>query len=122
MLIGFVVSVKVMLDIMDPAGGRKKPDFEVTEEDVEVGRGFCSGVYISFCCMLRAGVLTGDLPWTSARTITLVDGLGGLQAFCSVLLLIVARHSHVRWCSRLNPMLAYLRNSTCFHAPVPKPV
>ncbi|CAN0000715.1 unnamed protein product [Scytosiphon promiscuus] len=34
-LIGFVVSVKVMLDVMDPAGGHKKPDFEITEADVE---------------------------------------------------------------------------------------
>lgn len=35
-LIGFVLSVKLSLDLMDPAGGRKQPEFEVTEEDVEV--------------------------------------------------------------------------------------
>lgn len=56
MLIGFVVSVKVMLDIMDPAGGQKMPEFEVTEEDVEVGRGLgCGG------CELLAAPLGHDL-------------------------------------------------------------
>lgn len=39
-LIGFVLSVKLILDAMDPAGGRKKPEFEVTEEDVEVRLAF----------------------------------------------------------------------------------
>lgn len=36
MIIGFVVSVKLGLDMLDPAGGGKKATFEVTEEDVEV--------------------------------------------------------------------------------------
>lgn len=48
-LIGFVLSVKMGLDILDPAGGGKKPEFEVTEEDVAVcsryGRG--GGLYFS---------------------------------------------------------------------------
>lgn len=35
-LIGFVLSVKLTLDMMDPAGGRKQPAFKVTEEDVMV--------------------------------------------------------------------------------------
>lgn len=44
-LIGFVLSVKLILDIMDPAGGMKKPEFEVTEEDVEVRPSAFSGVF-----------------------------------------------------------------------------
>lgn len=35
-LIGFVLSVKMGLDMLDPAGGGKKPTFVITEEDVLV--------------------------------------------------------------------------------------
>lgn len=35
-LIGFVLSAKIGLDMLDPAGGPKKPKFEVTQEDVQV--------------------------------------------------------------------------------------
>lgn len=36
-LIGFVLSAKMGLDMLDPAGAPKKPRFEVTQEDVQVG-------------------------------------------------------------------------------------
>lgn len=35
-LVGFVLSVKIGLDLLDPAGGPKQPMFEVNEEDVQV--------------------------------------------------------------------------------------
>ncbi|CAN0141504.1 unnamed protein product [Ectocarpus sp. 6 AP-2014] len=34
-LLGFVLGAKVTLDLLDPAGGGKQPDFEVTDEDVK---------------------------------------------------------------------------------------
>lgn len=41
-LLGFVLGAKVTLDLLDPAGGGKPPDFEVTDDDVKVCARACS--------------------------------------------------------------------------------